>query len=199
MAKLREFGEQANLITLARIALTPLFVWWFLSPNWRLKVLGFVVFVAAAITDWWDGHHARKHKTVSNLGKFLDPLADKLLTITAMLTLAFHQLVEYWMIFVIFARDFWLTWMRIQAANAGKVFVTSRLAKIKTAVQLTAIITIIGVWCIYAMAQYYRIWPTAVPTSWLIAGFNALVAATMVLALVSGVQYLRQRPAQGSA
>lgn len=192
MAKIREFGESANLITLARIVLTPLFVWWFTSADWRLKVLGFVVFVAAAITDWWDGHHARKHKTVSNLGKFLDPLADKLLTIAAMLTLAYEHLVQLWMILVIFARDFWLTWLRVRAANAGKVFVTSRLAKFKTAVQMTAIITIIGLWCIYSIANTYQMWPGIVPEYWLVALFNVMIAATMLLALVSGFQYLRR-------
>jgi phosphatidylglycerophosphate synthase len=99
------------------------------------------------------------------------------------------------MVFVIFARDFALTWMRIQAAKSGRNFVTSWLAKFKTTVQLTAIITIIGVWCIYVVAREFGVWPPAIPEEWLIMLFNGLIAITMIFALVSWFQYLRRSAA----
>lgn len=189
----REWRMFANLLSLARIALTPLFVWWFLSSQWQLRVLSFVVFVAAAITDWWDGHHARTHKTVTNLGKFLDPLADKLLTITALVTFVYEQLVMWWMVAVIFARDFILTWMRVRAAKRGTRFTTLWLAKLKTTVQLTAIIVIILFWCLHTVARHFNTHPDVVSRDELVLFFNALIGLTVVLALLSAAQYFAKR------
>jgi len=187
------------MLSLARIALTPIFVWWFLSSHWQLKVLSFVVFVAAAITDWWDGHHARTHKSVTSLGKFLDPLADKLLTIAAMLTFVYEHLVALWMVAVIFTRDFILTWMRVRAAKRGEPFTTLWLAKLKTTVQLTAIIVIIALWCLYTLAGEFQVCAECISEKQLTLCFNVLIGATMLLALVSGGQYFLKRASRARA
>jgi len=192
----REIGAFSNVLTLVRIVLTPLFVWWFVSPNWALRLLSVFVFAFAAITDWWDGHHARKHDAVSDLGRFLDPLADKLLTIVAMLTFAYLQLVALWMVLVIFARDFFLTWMRVQAGKHGRGFRTLWFAKLKTTVQLVAISAIIGAWTLYTMAGEFQVCAGCVSKETLVATFNALIALTMVLALISGGQYVWKLSAQ---
>jgi len=196
VSRWREWSMFANLLSLARIALTPLFVWWFLSSHWQLNLLGFVVFVVAAFTDWWDGHHARTHKSVTNLGKFLDPLADKLLTITAMITFVYRHLVLWWMVAVIFTRDLILTWVRIRAAKRGKKFTTLWLAKLKTTVQLIAIIAIILLWCLHTVALEFGVYADLVSRESLTFASNFLIGVTMILALVSGGQYfVRRAPA----
>lgn len=193
MSRWRELGLFANVLTIARIVLTPLFVWWFLSSHWQLNVLSLAVFLLAALTDWWDGHHARTHKTVTNLGKFLDPLADKLLTITALVALVYKQLVMWWIVLVIFARDFILTWMRIRAARRGTKFKTLWFAKLKTTVQLISITAVIFLWCLHTVAREFEVWDDVVSRSSLLFLFDLLIGVTMALAVISGGQYLLRR------
>ena len=191
---LQELGMFANLLTMARIVLTPVFVWAFLSESWILRVISLAVFVFAAITDWWDGHHARKSQSVTRVGRFLDPLADKLLTISAMLTFAwaFESVLMLVMVIIIFARDFLLTWLRARAEKHGHPFTTLWFAKMKTSVQLTAIITIIAVWTIYTIMQRFNVFPDIVSQHILVAIFNLLIGVTAVLAIISAGQYLKR-------
>ena len=192
---LQELALFSNQLTLARIALTPFFVWWFLSDAWYFNWLSLLVFAIAAITDWWDGHHARKHKTVSDFGRFLDPFADKFLTISAMVTFCIPGFVPWWMVGVIFVRDFALTWMRARAEKQGKKFETLYFAKVKTAFQLVAIVTIISLWCIQAALYRFDLWTDKLPAQpetigYLTIVFTVLIGATMVLALASWLQYV---------
>lgn len=193
-SKWQELGMFANLLTMARIALIPVFVWAFLSESWILRVISLAVFVFAAITDWWDGHYARKSQSITRVGRFLDPLADKLLTISAMLTFAwaFESVLMLVMVIVIFARDFLLTWLRARAEKHGHAFKTLWFAKMKTSVQLTAIITIIAVWTIYTIMQRFNIFPDIVSQDTLVGIFNLLIGVTAVLAIISAGQYLKR-------
>ena len=199
LSRWRDMTTFSNVLTTIRILLTPVFVWCFLSPSWIVRFLSLAVFVFAAITDWWDGHIARKNQSVTSLGKFLDPLADKLLTIAAMLTFVyeFESLLMLSAVVVIFARDLLLTWMRIRASQRGETFATLWLAKLKTTVQLTVIITIILVWCLYSLALEFSICPECVARATLVWMFDGMIAATAVLALISGRQYLTGRATQG--
>ncbi|MGG1661339.1 CDP-diacylglycerol--glycerol-3-phosphate 3-phosphatidyltransferase [Brevibacillus sp. NRS-1366] len=141
----------ANRITLARIFLVPV-VMFFLLVKYNIgtfsigsltmtynELIAALVFILAASTDGLDGYIARKRKIVTNLGKFLDPLADKLLISAALISLVEMQRLEAWIAIVIISREFAVTGLRLVAAAEGQVIAASALGKLKTWVQIVAI------------------------------------------------------------
>lgn len=141
----------ANRITLARIFLVPV-VMFFLLVKYNIgtfsigtltmtynELIAALVFILAASTDGLDGYIARKRKIVTNLGKFLDPLADKLLVSAALISLVEMHRLEAWMAIVIISREFAVTGLRLVAAAEGQVISASALGKLKTWVQIVAI------------------------------------------------------------
>lgn len=140
-----------NKITVLRIILIPVFLVFMVVPlpfgeiflfNDSLPVahfIGALIFIIASTTDWIDGYLARKHNLVTNLGKFLDPLADKLLVSSALIALVELQLAPAWMVIVIISREFAVTGLRLVAAGEGEVMAAGQLGKIKTVTQIIAI------------------------------------------------------------
>ncbi|OCA85406.1 CDP-diacylglycerol--glycerol-3-phosphate 3-phosphatidyltransferase [Bacillus sp. FJAT-27225] len=140
-----------NKITISRIFLIPLFLIIMLVPfNWgELSLLGTVLpvnhlvgallFIVAASTDWVDGYYARKYKLVTNMGKFLDPLADKLLVSAALIVLVELQLAPSWIVIIIISREFAVTGLRLLLVEGGEVVAANMLGKIKTWAQIVAI------------------------------------------------------------
>ncbi|HLR75224.1 MAG TPA: CDP-diacylglycerol--glycerol-3-phosphate 3-phosphatidyltransferase [Virgibacillus sp.] len=140
-----------NKITLSRIFLIPLFIVVLSVPfNWGELSIGesylpvthlvaAIIFIIAAGTDWLDGYYARKYDLITNLGKFLDPLADKLLVSASLILLVQLDLAAAWIVIVIISREFAVTGLRLVAAGDGIVLAASPLGKIKTATQLIAI------------------------------------------------------------
>ena len=98
------------------------------------------VFIIAAITDAYDGHLARKYNQITAEGKFLDPLADKILVVSAFISFAVIEIIDFWMVGLIIFRDLFITGLRLVMSSNGFEFVTSKLSKYKTAFQLTIII-----------------------------------------------------------
>lgn len=144
----------ANKITLARVFLVPI-VMLFLLIRFDLgsvtfagmtitysEIIATVVFIIAASTDGLDGYIARKRKMVTNFGKFLDPLADKLLITAALISLVDRGSIEGWMAIVIISREFAVTGLRLVAAADGHVIAASPLAKLKTLTQIIAIVAV---------------------------------------------------------
>jgi CDP-diacylglycerol--glycerol-3-phosphate 3-phosphatidyltransferase len=130
-------------LTVLRIVLVPVFfVLIAIVHPPEIGWAGFV-FAVAAISDWWDGHMARKMGLVTELGAFLDPLADKLLTGTAFVAFAWMSIVPWWMVIIVLARDLYLTLLRKFAANFGHPVKTSSIAKVKTFVQMTFIVLLL--------------------------------------------------------
>ncbi len=142
----------ANRITLVRIFLVPV-VMFFLLVKYEFGILSIgqfsityneiiaaLFFILAASTDGLDGYIARKRKIVTNLGKFLDPLADKLLISAALISLVEMQRLEAWIAIVIISREFAVTGLRMVAAAEGHVIAASALGKVKTWVQIIAIV-----------------------------------------------------------
>lgn len=140
-----------NRITLSRIILIPIFIILLSVPfNWgewqigdsQLPVSHFIaalLFIIAAATDWVDGYYARKYDLVTNLGKFLDPLADKLLVSAALILLVEMGAAPAWVVILIISREFAVTGLRLVASGEGIVLAASNMGKLKTATQMIAI------------------------------------------------------------
>ncbi|MCU9612035.1 CDP-diacylglycerol--glycerol-3-phosphate 3-phosphatidyltransferase [Caldibacillus lycopersici] len=140
-----------NKITISRIFLIPVFVvimlidfpWGVLTfGEVTLPVsqfIGALIFVIASTTDWIDGYYARKYNLVTNLGKFLDPLADKLLVSAALIILTEMGLAPSWIVIIIISREFAVTGLRLVLAGGGEVVAANMLGKIKTWTQIVAI------------------------------------------------------------
>ena len=129
-----------NILSLVRIILTPLFIILLFADFKMAKVFALLVFAIAAITDAYDGHLARKYNQITPEGKFLDPLADKILVLSAFISFAFINIIDFWMVGLIIFRDLFVTGLRFIMSSRGFEFVTSKLSKYKTAFQLTIII-----------------------------------------------------------
>jgi CDP-diacylglycerol--glycerol-3-phosphate 3-phosphatidyltransferase len=130
-----------NILSFFRIALTPVFFFFFISDDLFLQQTALFLFILASLTDSADGYIARKYRSVSALGKFIDPFADKLLTAAAFIGFVMMKIVPLWMVIIIMLRDFGTTVMRIIWNNEFK---TSLSAKIKTTLQMIFISVILG-------------------------------------------------------
>ncbi len=144
-----------NQLTVARIILTPVFLLLFLADDPLMKQLSLLVYVIAAITDWYDGWLARKFNYITAWGKFLDPLADKILTSTAFFAFVFLDVLPLWMVVVIVVRDFLITGLRAYAEFQNKSFTTSRLAKWKTFFQMAFIYYLLIVYTLVTVESVY--------------------------------------------
>ena len=133
-----------NVLTIFRILLTPLFIVCLFYPNQYARLWALLIFIIASVTDAFDGHYARKYDQVTRQGKFLDPLADKILVSSAFISFAILELVPYWMVVLIIFRDLFVTGLRMVMESQGFTMITSRIAKIKTGAQITVIIFILA-------------------------------------------------------
>lgn len=144
-----------NKITVSRILLIPVFVIVMMFDfGWGKITLfgaemqvnyfvGALIFIIASATDWVDGYYARKYNLVTNLGKFLDPLADKLLVSAAFILLVEIGIVPAWIVIAIISREFAVTGLRLILAGQGEVVAANQLGKIKTWAQIVAISALI--------------------------------------------------------
>ncbi|MCO7174750.1 CDP-diacylglycerol--glycerol-3-phosphate 3-phosphatidyltransferase [Sporolactobacillus kofuensis] len=142
----------ANKLTVSRMIMIPLFLIFLLSPIhlgtlsagiYHLPVsqlIAAVIFILASFTDWLDGQLARNYQLVTNFGKLLDPLADKLLVMSAFVSFVGLGRMASWMVILILAREFAVTGLRLVAVEEGEVIAASKIAKWKTFSQMVAII-----------------------------------------------------------
>ena len=134
-----------NALTLSRIFIVPLLVVVLLTPvseNWLgvpQYILGVAIFVAAALTDYFDGKIARRRHQVSKLGKLLDPIADKLLISAALISLVENHLAPAWAVVIIVGREFAVTGLRSIAATEGVIISASRMGKFKMVAQVVTV------------------------------------------------------------
>lgn len=132
-----------TVLTIIRMVLSILFMVFALLPDTWAKIVALVIFIIGALTDLIDGKWARKKKMVTDLGAFLDPLADKMLVNLAFLVLVYLNIVPLWVFAVILVRDFAVDGMRMMAARDGVTISASFYGKLKTTVQMTALIILL--------------------------------------------------------
>lgn len=181
----------ANKLTLLRIVLIPFFIVCFYIPNLVFNtidlnhyqipyayIIALVIFLIAAITDFIDGYIARKYNMITDFGKFMDPLADKLLVTAALLMLLEHTLVSGWVVFIILAREFIVTGFRMLAASKGIVIAAGWLGKIKTVAQFIMISTL--------LLLNYPFELLNLPVD------QIFVALAVILTIASGIEYIYQ-------
>jgi CDP-diacylglycerol---glycerol-3-phosphate 3-phosphatidyltransferase len=134
-----------NILTVLRIMLVPVLVVALLGDTSAGDVLAAVVFVLASLTDFIDGYLARAQDSITTFGKLMDPLADKLLVVAALLSLVSLHRVAAWVAMVIIARELAVTVLRLGATQAGLVLPASNFGKLKTCFQIAAILALIAV------------------------------------------------------
>jgi len=172
--------NSANIVTMVRILLVPVFAWALLvdggeSVTWRLVATG--IFVLAAVSDRLDGYLARRYDLVTDLGKLLDPIADKLLVGTALVLLAWIGELPWWVPVVILVRELGITFMRLAVLKYA-VMPASRGGKLKTVLQAVAITLFLL--------------PLAHLPAWIGVVAWVVLGAAIVVTVVTGVEYAVQ-------
>ncbi len=176
----------ANIVTCVRIAFIPVFMLVAAAADGPvdapLAVAAFVIYVTLSLTDKVDGYLARSRNEITDFGKFLDPIADKLLVFSALLMLLDRGEVGVWVVFVILVREFLVSALRMVAASTGEVIAADSLGKAKTAVTMVSL-------CGYYLA--FALYAVGLVDFGIQIGFVswALMIAAVVLTVVSGVQY----------
>lgn len=131
----------ANKLTMLRIFLVPLFLIFITIKNFSYSTfIATFIFIIASITDQLDGHIARSRNQITTFGKFMDPLADKLLVTAALISLVELKVIPSWAAVIIIAREFAVSGLRTIAASEGKIIAASMWGKVKTVIQIIAII-----------------------------------------------------------
>jgi len=168
-----------NAITVSRILLIPVFVLFFLEPTPDRSIAAAAVFGLAALTDAVDGYVARRWGHVTRLGQLLDPIADKLLVLTALFLLVDFDQVEAWVAIVLAGRELTVTGLRAVAAREGIDLSPETTGKLKMAAQVVAILLLILDEAMPASLSFHD-WGTLI------------LLASLVLSLLSAAQYIRQ-------
>lgn len=163
-----------NKLTLARVIMIPFFVVFMLTDlgGSASKWIALAIFIIASLTDLLDGHIARKYNLVTNFGKFMDPLADKLLVCSAMICLVELEKLPAWIVIIIISREFIISGFRLIASDNGRVIAASYWGKFKTTFQMLMICLMIADIAVIALLTEIVMW------------------AALILTIVSLVDYL---------
>lgn len=173
-----ELWNTPNKLSVIRIAVSPLIVLLLLDPGEILSVFCAVLFVLVCMTDWLDGYLARRNNQVTTLGKFLDPLADKLLIVTALIMLIHLGRAPAWIVALIVGREIAVTGLRSIAMDEGVVIQASKIGKTKMVAQIFAIVPLMLHYRFYDV-DFHKIGAV-------------LLWVALILTLWSGVDYVRK-------
>ncbi len=162
-----------NKLSILRVLLIPpMVILLYLNQDWaRFAALG--IFMLASFTDFLDGHIARKQQIITDFGKFIDPLADKLLVLSALIALIERSQIPAWFVIIILARELAVDGLRLIAVTQGKVIAAGMAGKIKTTSQMILII-----WLMASGTAVFSAWPGIIMGIW-----------TILITLYSGIQY----------
>ncbi|MBD3274255.1 MAG: CDP-diacylglycerol--glycerol-3-phosphate 3-phosphatidyltransferase [Candidatus Marinimicrobia bacterium] len=177
-----------NQLTYLRIILTPVFIWLLFTEGVWNKLLALVVFIVASVSDAYDGKIARQYNVVSEEGKFMDPLADKILVLGSLLAIWYLDFYPLWMWILILLRDVSITGLRKWMIANNSTMETSYFAKTKTAAQMTAIYLFI----IYLLLQDWALMDSIRPAlDWMSASGALwwLMFLVTLVTVISGIHY----------
>lgn len=191
-----------NKLSLLRIILIPFTLLFMLPINiygWQPEgwnnfinnygmIVAAVIFIVASLTDFFDGQIARRQNLVTNLGKFLDPLADKVLVISVLLGFLALGRVNAWCVMLIVFRDFMISGIRLVAAAKGEVMAAKMIGKVKTFVQMVAIIYLLFEPLLFRITGQTAVYPLPVCAITIIG--DVLFFLCVILTVVSGLDYL---------
>ncbi len=181
-----------NRLTLIRIGAAFIFMIFLFTNNLYAKYLALIFFTGAVLTDIYDGRLARQRGIVTNFGKLMDPLADKILVVSAFVSfVGLREIyIPAWTVIIIISREFAITGLRLLAASQGKILAAEKGGKHKTASQMVAIFTILIFICLRGTAiRFYGFVPQAID-AWFKPLLLYLMYITVVLTVISGTLYL---------
>ncbi len=170
-----------NKITVFRMFIAPVFLVVFFLNIEHKMLISALIFALGAVTDAIDGHLARKNNIVTNFGKFLDPIADKMLVTAAFLAFMQVGICNIWIVMLMFTREFAITSVRLIAAAQGVVIPANIGGKIKTVFQMVSLISIM------VIGEINEVFSLGLPLSVI---SNVMLGITAVISVVSGLVYL---------
>ncbi len=178
-----------NYLTLSRIVLTFVIMAFLFAKNFAMTCVAFLLFLVACATDLLDGWLARKKGLISDFGKIMDPLADKVLVVGLFLTFVQLQLMGAWVVVVIVVREFLITGMRIFALRRGVVLAAENAGKHKTVSQMGAIICILIFLILRESGSYFSFWNETLESSFRM-GIHVMIGLAVFFTVYSGLVYL---------
>jgi len=170
-----------NKLTMLRICMIPVFVVFALIQAQWAQYVALVIYILACLTDMLDGKIARKHNLVTDFGKFADPIADKLLVMSALIILVESHRMASWVCIVMLAREFIISGFRLVAAGGGKVIAAGNLGKLKTVFQMASTI---------ALMLLVPVAGAPLLGSFGIVLANVLTYIAAILTIISGAEYI---------
>lgn len=182
-----------NILTLSRIVLAIVLIFLLEENSSTGNIWAAIVFIIASLTDFCDGHVAKTRGLISNFGKIMDPVADKVLLLSAFGVLAHIGMIAWWIFIVIAIREILVTISRLFAMRRGQVLAAERSGKIKTVVQIIAVSSIL----LYLVAQQNGShWFYNIQHPWHLINHGLLLAA-VILTVYSGIEYFRNKSKMG--
>lgn len=179
-----------NQLTIARIILTFVFMFLLFSHGFLAKILAFVVFTIAALTDLYDGRIARGRNLITDFGRLMDPIADKILVLAAFLAFVELKIIPAWMVIVIITREFLITGLRLLAANKNIIIAAAGSGKHKTISQMVSIFVILSFLLFKeAAVKYFNFWNASLENI-IYSGIYGLMMITTLLTVISGLAFL---------
>lgn len=179
-----------NKLTLLRIIIAPVFMYFFLFDNFYMRLIGLALFVIAALTDLADGHYARKYGIITGFGKFMDPLADKILVSCALVSFIALKYVSPLPVMLIIGREFAITGLRLLAAYRGVVIPPTWWAKVKTFLQLTVVGGVVGYVSLITTLEHFNSPALQLFQFDHYFYFNLLLWGAAVITVWTGIDYI---------
>ncbi len=172
-----------NQLTILRMVLTPLLLYVLSKDGLTERYLSFFIFLIASLTDWYDGYVARRFGVSSKWGKFLDPLADKILVLSTFFALAAKGLIATWMVIAMVIRDLAVTGLRGYAWWKHQPVITSAAAKWKTASQMTALFLLLVFWILEKQAPGWLLHENGMML------IDRMIFVVTLITIATGLQY----------
>jgi CDP-diacylglycerol--glycerol-3-phosphate 3-phosphatidyltransferase len=190
-----------NKLTTARLIVIPFFLIFLLTPDYfgYRYLFALLLFLGASLTDHFDGKIARKRNQITDFGKFMDPLADKVLVLSAFVCFLQLGLTNAWVVIIVMFREFMVTFIRLVAAENGKVLAANKWGKAKTVSQMTAISAVLLFQFIQELIEKgvfpaFTVGGSSSASAFAFAG-NVLIWISVLFTVISGAIYLKENSA----